>query len=217
MRFRKYKKYLFLALRISLALVLMYLLIADVTFNYEADFAFKDIFTKGLFSFSSFDTLDNPYLNFVKIIILESMFFVSFYESIIMLGDSADGFNKVIKYYSSSRSNYIFKKLKLFTRFYLIDTLVWLAEFSLCIALADKFEVGSLIYVLEYLVIHYLIFMLIAIIIPSSIYSLMLACIVCLLQEIIFKLPLVTIAVVIVLFLGLYKTNLFASYRGDES
>ena len=197
MRFRKYKKYLFLALRISLALVLMYLLIADVTFNYEAEFVFKDIFIKGLFSFSSFDPLDNPYLNFVKII--------------------ADGFNKVIKYYSSSRSNYIFKKLKLFTRFYLIDTLVWLAEFSLCIALADKFEVGSLIYVLEYLVIHYLIFMLIAIIIPSSIYSLMLACIVCLLQEIIFKLPLVTIAVVIVLFLGLYKTNLFASYRGDES
>ena len=219
MKYKYLKPILKTLLRI-IALVLLGCEIAqslNVNFEYKVDLlTFYDL---GLLDFREYIYIDMPpTVNFIKMMIILSFGIVNYLDTIIFVCDSYGGYNLVVKYHSENRRAYLINRVKQFTRYYLKDSLLFVATITIvCLLyLEPNINVSSVIKTILTLVINYLAFLCIYLLSFEPLSFVIIFNIVILFQCVFHLNVLITIILLIII-LGLSYTDIGSIARRDES
>ena len=91
---------------------------------------FYGFLKKGLLSLQSYDDFGNQYFDFVKLLLLFSIYLLGYLETIMMLHELSDGYARLLQGYSPNRKMYLWYRMLLTLRYFIWDVVVWLSGFA---------------------------------------------------------------------------------------
>lgn len=127
---RNVQKLLIYLLRVGVFLLLFRVLILQMLNGSNIGLTFDVFLKRGLLSLQAYDSFGNKYFDFVKLLLLFSIYILGYLRTIVMLHDLSDGYARLIQIASVNRKNYLCHRIFFILRYFILDWVVWLLGFT---------------------------------------------------------------------------------------
>lgn len=205
-----------LLIRVSGIYFCLYHLWEMVTFFGQKNVTFQHYWYKGLLTLSSMDYDGNQHFNFIKVLVILSAFLLGYYRTILLTADFLNSFDIILKNYSRSLQEYVFYRMKLVFKMVLKDSIVWLISLILFV-LTMPLNIDGII-ILVFLVVNGIMILSFTTILSNDMMAFVVLIGLFLLQELIFKAPVISIiGASFVIVLGFTTVGSKIRRCGDEN
>jgi len=159
---------------------------------------------------------DNYEFDLIKSLCLYSLYFCGFVDSISFLSDCANGFNKIVKFNSNSRCNYLVNIIKCSIKCFAKDGLFWMACMGYVYYLYRGNALELVLLYVQFMILNLLLMVVVAIYSKNSMYSLIMYLVAFPLEWLIYTNGLYSLIILlIIIMIGFSEVG--SRIRGDES
>ncbi len=219
MKFRLLKQCVLQIMQIVMIGLLSFLLINNITLSGANNVSLNTFIRQGLLSFYSADEMGNTYFDFVKVVSILGLFSISFYSTISLSSDLADGARSIIKGHSNRRIQYEVRLIKLITIRYIKEYVTMIAAVISTYFIVCNFECDTasvLLTCVELFLLEWILFSISQLISKNALIVLIYSFAIFLLQGMLLLNPIIALLICITLFF-ISVSTLGVQLRKDES
>lgn len=219
MKFRLLKQCILYIIQIVMASLLSFLLINKATLNGDNGVSLSIFIKQGVLSLYSADYIGNHYFDFVKVIMILGLFFISFYSTISLSADLSDGARNIIKIHSNSRIKYEIGLVNLITLQYIREYIKLIAVITTTYFVVYNFEfdiTSSILIYIELFLLEWILFIISQLVSKNSLIVFICSFTIFLLQGTLLANLIIALFICVALFF-ISVSELGSKLRGDES
>lgn len=219
MKFRLLKQCILYIIQIIMASLLSFLLINKTTSNGDNTVSLSIFIRQGVLSLYSADYMGSHYFDFVKVIMILGIFFISFYSTISLSADLSEGARNIIKIHSNNRIKYEIGLIKLITLQYIKEYIRFIVVMTTTYFIVCNFEfdiISTLLIYIELFLLEWVLFIISQLISKNALIVFICSFAIFLLQGMLLLNLIIASFICVVLFF-ISVSELGSKLRGDES